>query len=151
MEKVVEISEFQDVFYLDKTLIMDNRPVVIFDDYKLDYPKINYDNLLSRMIDVFNQALKLSKLKNFNDFAIICYLNPNRKNSVNIKSVCQIVTILKSLFKNVIYECDFINYNKFFKLAFGIIQPLLDPSLRKRLKFKKIIDLRGRLINLKEC
>ena len=112
MEKVVEISEFQDVFYLDKTLIMDNRPVVIFDDYKLDYPKINYDTLLSHMIDVFNQALKLSKTKNFNDFAIICYLNPNRKNSVNIKSVCQIVTILKSLFKNVIYECNFINYNK---------------------------------------
>ena len=54
-----------------------------------------------------------------------------------MKSVFQLVTIMKSLFKDTMNKCIFVNCNKFLKLHFNLIQPLLDDKLRKKLTFQK--------------
>ena len=150
MEKSKILSKFNDVVYIEQDKLYDGRCLGIFNDYNLDYPKIDYDKMCQHMIDIFTTAIQKSQAQNHPDFIIICYLKPNRKYSVNMKSVFQIVTIMKSLFKDTMNKCIFVNCNKFFKIAFNLIQPILDSKLRKKLIFKNLEELQNGITNLKE-
>ena len=66
-----------------------------------------------------------------------------------MKSVFQLVTIMKSLFKDIMNKCIFVNCNKFFKIAFNLIQPLLDSKLKKKLTFQKFRRITNGIIKLK--
>ena len=150
MEKSIKISNFSDVIYIDCNKTYDDRSIVIFDDYKLDFPKIDYDAMCQHMIDIFTTAIQKSQTRNLQDFVIICYLNEKRKNSINMKSMYQLLTIMKTLFKDNLYKCVFINCNKYFKMTFKLITPILDISIRKRILFSNLTDIDNQLTNLKE-
>jgi len=148
-EKAV-LSDFNQVVYIDYKKVIDNRCLVIFDDYKLDHPKIDNEKMCQHMIDIFTTAIQKSQTRNLQDFVIICYLNEKRKNSINMKSMYQLLTIMKTLFKDNLYKCVFINCNTYFKMTFKLITPILDMSIRKRIVFSNLTDIDNQLTNLKE-
>lgn len=148
-EKAV-LSDFNQVVYIDYKKVIDNRCLVIFDDYKLDHPKIDYEKMCQHMIDIFTTAIQESQSRKYEDFVILCYLNPKRKNSINLKSVVQMITIMKSLFKDTLNKCVFVNSNKFFKIAFNLILPLLDNKLKRKIKFSTLEEIKLQITNLKE-
>ena len=148
-EKAV-LSDFNQVVYIDYKNVIDNRCLVIFDDYKLDHPNIDYEKMCQHMIDIFTTAIQESQSRKREDFVILCYLNPKRKNSINLKSVVQMITIMKSLFKDTLNKCVFVNSNKFFKIAFNLILPLLDNKLKRKIKFSTLEEIKLQITNLKE-
>ena len=131
--------------------VYDNRGVVVFNDNYFDIkPKyIDYDKLLSHLVESITKALNISEKNNERGtFVIYVHLNPKRKHFINKKSMLNIITILNSLYKRNLYKCIFYNSNKYFRIIYGTIKPLLDNKLKKKLTFLKTTD--DNTINVEE-
>lgn len=121
----------------------DKRGIVVFDDNYLDVkPKfIDYEKLLSHIIDSVTKALMISnKNKVSGTFVMFIRLNPTRKNTINKRSMINIISILSSMYKKNLYKCVFYNTNKYFRVIYGTIKPILDNSLKKKFLFMKTTE-----------
>ena len=131
----------------------DDRGVVVFDDTMLDIkPKnVDYEKLLSHIIENITKALHISnENKVSGTFVLYVQLNPKRKHCINKRSMLNIISILNSLYKKNLYKCIFNNSNKYFRLIYGTLRPILDNSLKKKFLFLKNTDteLKGQTIEL---
>ena len=131
----------------------DDRGVVVFDDRILDIkPKnVDYEKLLSHIIENITKALHISnENKVSGTFVLYVQLNPKRKHCINKRSMLNIISILNSLYKKNLYKCIFHNSNKYFRLIYGTLKPILDNSLKKKFLFLKNSDteLKGQTIEL---
>ena len=68
-------------------------------------------------------------------FALFIRLNPNRKHSINKRSLLNMITVLNSLYKKNLHKCIFYNTNKYFRIIYGTIRPILDTNLKKKFLF----------------
>jgi len=131
----------------------DDRGVVVFDDRILDIkPKnVDYEKLLSHIIENITKALHISnENKVTGTFVLYVQLNPKRKHCINKRSMLNIISILNSLYKKNLYKCIFNNSNKYFRLIYGTLRPILDNSLKKKFLFLKSVDteLKGQTTEL---
>lgn len=131
----------------------DDRGVVVFDDRMLDIkPKnVDYEKLLSHIIENITKALHISnENKVTGTFVLYVQLNPKRKHCINKRSMLNIISILNSLYKKNLYKCIFNNSNKYFRLIYGTLRPILDNSLKKKFLFLKSVDteLKGQTTEL---
>lgn len=118
----------------------DDRGVVVFDDTMLDIkPKnVDYEKLLSHFIENITKALHISdKNKVSGTFVLYVQLNPQRKHCINKRSMLNIISILNSLYKKNLYKCIFRDSNKYFRLIYGTLKPILDSNLKKKFLFLK--------------
>ena len=118
----------------------DDRGVVVFDDTILDIkPKnVDYEKLLSHIIENITKALHISnENKVSGTFVLFVQLNPQRKHCINKRSMLNIISILNSLYKKNLYKCIFQDSNKYFRLIYGTLKPILDNSLKKKFLFLK--------------
>ena len=142
MEELSLSTLLQKGIYVEDKQLFEKRAIVVFNDKYLDIRNINYDTMLQHMVEKFTNAIDISKKNNnCEDFVILVYLNPKRKNSINKKSMVQMVIVLNSLFKKNLYKCIFINYNIYFKFVLQTIKPLLETSLRKKFIFSNITKM----------
>lgn len=119
----------------------EQRGIVVFDDNELDTKHVDYDKLLSHLIENITKALNISSQNKVpGTFALFIHLNPKRKNSINKRSLLNIITVLNSLYKKNLHKCVFYNTNKYFRMIYGTIRPILDTSLKKKFLFIKTND-----------
>ena len=116
----------------------EQRGIVVFDDNHLDTKHVDYEKLLSHLIENITKALDISSQNKVpGTFALFIHLNPNRKHSINKRSLLNMITVLNSLYKKNLHKCIFYNTNKYFRMIYGTIRPILDTNLKKKFLFMK--------------
>ena len=144
-------AEFSSILekgiYVDKQYY-EQRGIVVFDDNKLDTKFVDYDKLLTHLIDNITKALNISNINKVSGtFVLFVHLNPNRKHYINKRSLINIITVLNSLYKKNLYKCVFYNSNNYFRIIYATIKPILESSLKKKFVFMKTTDTELKHIN----
>ena len=81
----------------------EQRGIVVFDDNQLDTKHVDYEKLLSHLIENITKALNISSQNKVpGTFALFIHLNPNRKHSINKRSLLNMITVLNSLYKKMV-------------------------------------------------